>query len=91
MSSDSSSKKDIRSLSETASVDELSTAPFPASKKIYVQGSRPDISVAMREISLSSTKLQDGEEEFVISKSDRPAGKFHFAECKWKCETEIDK
>jgi phosphomethylpyrimidine synthase len=64
MSSDSSSKKDIRSLSETASVDELSTAPFPASKKIYVQGSRPDISVAMREISLSPTKLQDGEEEF---------------------------
>lgn len=58
MSSDTFNK-----LSETAHVDELSTAPFPASKKIYVEGSRPDIQVAMREIELSPTKLQDGKEE----------------------------
>lgn len=61
---DSSSKNSFQNLSETASVDELSTAPFPASKKIYVQGSRPDISVGMREIELSPTKLSDGTEEF---------------------------
>jgi phosphomethylpyrimidine synthase len=54
------SEKSFSKLSETAQVDALSTQPFPASKKIYVQGSRPDINVAMREISLSPTKLQDG-------------------------------
>ena len=55
--------QNFEKLSETASVDELSTQPFPASKKIYVQGSREDIQVAMREISLSPTQLQNGETE----------------------------
>ncbi|MDX1452383.1 MAG: phosphomethylpyrimidine synthase ThiC, partial [Oleiphilaceae bacterium] len=50
-------------LSETAQVDALSTQPFPASQKIYVEGSRPDIRVAMREISLHPTTLQNGELE----------------------------
>lgn len=50
-------------LSETAQVDALSTQPFPASKKIHVEGSRPDIRVAMREISLHPTTLQSGELE----------------------------
>ena len=50
-------------ISKTASVDELSTSPFPASKKLYVKGSRDDIRVAMREIELSPTKLQDGSDE----------------------------
>ena len=50
-------------LSETAQVDALSTQPFPASKKIYVEGSRPDIRVAMREIHLSPTKLQNDQFE----------------------------
>lgn len=53
----------LQKLSENATVDELSTAPFPASSKIYVEGSRPDIQVGMREIALSPTKLQDGSEE----------------------------
>ncbi|WP_443938475.1 phosphomethylpyrimidine synthase ThiC [Pedobacter sp. MW01-1-1] len=35
----------------------LSTTPFPASKKIYVSGKLHDIQVAMREITLSETKL----------------------------------
>jgi phosphomethylpyrimidine synthase len=47
-------------LSETASVQELTTAPFPASKKIYIEGSRSDIQVPMREITLSPTHLSDG-------------------------------
>jgi phosphomethylpyrimidine synthase len=32
---------------------EITTGPFPASEKIYVEGSRPDIRVPMREITLS--------------------------------------
>ncbi len=50
-------------LSETAQVDAISTAPFPASRKIYLEGTRPDIQVPMREISLSPTLLQDGSKE----------------------------
>jgi len=38
-------------------------APFPASRKIYIHGSRDDIRVPMREISLSATQSRDGEEE----------------------------
>lgn len=53
----------FQKLSETATVDTLSTQPFPASKKIYIQGSRDDIQVAMREISLSPTTLHSGERE----------------------------
>lgn len=53
----------FQKLSETAQVDALSTQPFPASKKLYVEGSRSDIQVAMREIILSPTKLQDGKFE----------------------------
>lgn len=34
---------------------------FPASRKIYVQGSRPDILVPMREIELSPTVTEQGE------------------------------
>tara|TARA_R110001592_G_scaffold181747_1_gene424623 strand:- start:48664 stop:50529 length:1866 start_codon:yes stop_codon:yes gene_type:complete len=57
------SAKSFPKLSETAQVDALSTQPFPASSKIYIQGSRADIQVAMREISLSPTKLQNGHTE----------------------------
>lgn len=34
---------------------------FPASKKVYVQGSRPDLLVPMREIDLSPTVTEQGE------------------------------
>ncbi len=39
------------------------TQPIPGSKKIYVQGSRPDIQVPMREITQSPTSSDFGEEE----------------------------
>ncbi|OQM47279.1 phosphomethylpyrimidine synthase ThiC [Anoxybacillus sp. UARK-01] len=39
----------------------LSSMPFPASKKVYVEGSCPDIRVPMREITLSPTKTEAGE------------------------------
>lgn len=50
-------------LSDTAQVDQQSIQPFPNSRKIYVQGSRPDILVPMREISLTPTETDDGVEE----------------------------
>ncbi len=47
-------------LCETARVDEAAIAPFPNSRKIFVQGSRKDIQVAMREIAQSPTRTNDG-------------------------------
>ncbi|WFF40310.1 phosphomethylpyrimidine synthase ThiC [Salinicola endophyticus] len=47
-------------LSDTARVDSAAIAPLPASTKIYVAGSRPDIRVPMREIALSPTPTRDG-------------------------------
>lgn len=38
----------------------ISTTPFPNSKKIYVKGELHDIQVAMREITLSDTKIHNG-------------------------------
>lgn len=39
---------------------EISTTPFPCSKKVYVEGKIHSIKVAMREISLHPTKLTNG-------------------------------
>jgi len=50
-------------LSEQAQVDRASTEQFPASRKIYVVGSRPDIRVPMREISLTDTPTAMGGEK----------------------------
>ncbi|WP_340394649.1 phosphomethylpyrimidine synthase ThiC [Paenibacillus sp. FSL E2-0177] len=43
--------------------DPINLSAFPASQKVYVKGSRSDIQVPMREISLSPTAGIDGEEE----------------------------
>ncbi len=55
-------------LSETAKVDELSTQPFPGSKKIYIkafnQSSQSDIHVGLREIQLSPTQLANDKTEY---------------------------
>ncbi len=37
--------------------------PLPNSRKIYIEGSRPDIKVPMREITLSPTEMSEGVEE----------------------------
>ena len=50
-------------LSATAKVDEAAVQPFPNSRKVYVQGSRPDIQVPMREITLSDTSILFGNEK----------------------------
>jgi phosphomethylpyrimidine synthase len=50
-------------LSATATVDEAAIAPLPNSRKIYVEGSRPDIRVPMRRISQSDTEASFGGEQ----------------------------
>lgn len=50
----------------------ITTGPFRASKKIYIPGQLHDIKVAMREISLSPTRLSNGktEENFPVTVYD---------------------
>ena len=50
-------------LAETAQVDAAAIAPLPGSRKVYIEGSRPDIRVPFREISLSPTKTTGIDEE----------------------------
>ncbi len=50
-------------LSKTAAVDQAAIQPFPNSRKIYVQGSRADIRVPMREVSVTDTRLNAGVEK----------------------------
>ncbi|MDR1367902.1 MAG: phosphomethylpyrimidine synthase ThiC, partial [Candidatus Accumulibacter sp.] len=44
-----------------ARVEEVAISPLPNSRKIYVEGSRPDIRVPMREISQSPTPTTSGD------------------------------
>jgi phosphomethylpyrimidine synthase len=57
-----------KNLSETAKVDELSTQPFPGSKKLYIkafnESNQSDIHVALREIHLSPTQLANDKTEY---------------------------
>jgi len=50
-------------LNETASIDEATTKPFAKSRKVYLQGSRADIQVPFREISLSDTPSAFGADQ----------------------------
>ena len=50
-------------LNVTAHVDEAAVKPLPNSRKVYVQGSRPDIRVPMREITQSDTPASFGAEK----------------------------
>jgi phosphomethylpyrimidine synthase len=50
-------------LAATAKVDEAAIHPLPNSRKIYVEGPRPDIRVPMREISQSDTPASFGAEK----------------------------
>lgn len=49
-------------LSATATVDAAAIEPLPNSRKVYIQGSRPDIQVPMREISQADTPASFGAE-----------------------------
>ncbi len=50
-------------LTNTAQLSDEVTRPFSASKKIYVEGSRPDIRVPMREVEQIPTLTEQGEEQ----------------------------
>jgi len=50
-------------IAATAHVDAAAVQPLPNSRKVYVQGSRPDIRVPMREISQSDTPASFGAEK----------------------------
>ncbi|MDP1645495.1 MAG: phosphomethylpyrimidine synthase ThiC [Thiobacillus sp.] len=50
-------------LAATAHVDALAVKPLPNSRKVYVQGSQPDIRVPMREISQDDTPSSLGGEK----------------------------
>src|SRR5207237_4850662 len=45
---------------EGHAVPEITRDPFPASTKIHVEGSRPDVRVPMREIRVSPTHTHSG-------------------------------
>ncbi len=51
-------------------IDNLSVEPFPSSKKVYVDGKLPGVSVAMREISLSDTLVGGTKEEPVFEPNE---------------------
>ena len=50
-------------LNSTAELDTSATKSFPKSRKVYISGSRPDIQVPFREISLSDTPSAFGAEK----------------------------
>ncbi|UUM30584.1 phosphomethylpyrimidine synthase ThiC [Vibrio japonicus] len=52
-------------------IDTLSVQPYPNSKKVYVEGSRPDIRVPMREITLADS-LVGGTKESPIFEPNEP-------------------
>ncbi len=52
-----------QALSQRAQVDEAAIQPFPNSRKIFVEGSRADIRVPMREVSLADTPTAFGGEK----------------------------
>ncbi|MDH5324052.1 MAG: phosphomethylpyrimidine synthase ThiC [Gammaproteobacteria bacterium] len=58
-------------LSKTAKIDKASIEPFPNSQKVYVEGSREDIRVPMREITLQDTPLLsvDGQNTHRVEKN----------------------
>ena len=49
-------------IAASAHVDEAAIHPLPHSSKVYVQGSRPDLQVPMRQISQSDTPASFGDE-----------------------------
>ena len=50
-------------LNATAHVDEAAVQPLPNSRKVYLEGSRPDVRVPMREIVQSDTPASFGAEK----------------------------
>ncbi len=55
--------KNIKFVNSEATVDAAAAKPFAKSRKVYVQGSRPDLQVPFREIGLSDTPSAFGAEK----------------------------
>ncbi len=53
----------VQKLANTAEVDSASVQPFPNSQKVFVEGSRTDIQVPMREITLTPTAIAGSDPE----------------------------
>ncbi len=53
----------MKNTGKASGQETISCKPFPASKKIYIDGVLHPIKVAMREITLSPTQLSDGKSE----------------------------
>jgi len=64
-------------LSATAHVDEAAVKALPNSRKVYVQGSRPDLQVPMREITQSDTPAEMGAEKKPVTFRVRHLGPVH--------------
>ena len=59
-------------LSATAHVDEAAVQPLPNSRKVYVEGSRPDIRVPMREIARPTRRPRSARRRIRRSTSTTP-------------------
>ncbi|MCG9684819.1 phosphomethylpyrimidine synthase ThiC [Vibrio sp. Isolate23] len=64
-----SSRKQAR-LEAKQFIDSLSVQPYPNSRKVYVQGSRPDIRVPMREITLADSLIGGTKEEPIFEPNE---------------------
>lgn len=51
-------------------IDTLSVQPYPNSQKVYVEGSRPDIQVPMREIALADSLVGGSKEEPIFEPNE---------------------
>ncbi|WP_256005798.1 phosphomethylpyrimidine synthase ThiC [Pedobacter deserti] len=65
----------------------ISRTPFPASRKIYVKGEMYDIDVAMREITLTETKIHNG---FGLTEPNEPVTVYDTSGPYTDPEVEID-
>jgi hypothetical protein len=57
---------------KTAELSDEVTRPFPSSRKVYVTGSRPDLRVPMREVTLTPTQTKRGSKRIRRSWSTTP-------------------
>jgi len=61
-------------LATTARLSAEATRPFPNSRKIYVEGSRPDLRVPMREVRQTPTVTTRASRRTLRSTSTTPPG-----------------
>lgn len=65
----SSNRKQARMAAKNF-IDSLSVQPYPNSQKVYIQGSRADLRVPMREISLADSLIGGSKEEPILEPNE---------------------